>query len=156
MTEQRTIEIRFAEDPDRRGPGRLQGVLMPYETRASDRAELFEAGALHWPDNGVVLRAQHDRRQPIARFTPEVRDKQVVIDVELPDTTAGRDAATAVRAGLLTGLSVEFRAEVERMAGGVRRIARAALVGAGLVDDASYAGATVEVRERVEARRWWR
>ena len=156
MIEQRTVEIRFAEDPDRAGPGRLQGVLMPYETRAADRPELFEDGALHWPDNGVVLRAQHDRRQPIVRFTPELRGKELVVDALLPDTTAGRDAATAVRAGLLTGLSVEFRAEVERMAGGVRRIARAALVGAGLVDDSSYAGATVEVRERTEARRWWR
>ena len=52
-TESRTVEIRLSEtDPERMGPGRLVGTLMPYETRAVDRAEMFKAGALHWPEDG--------------------------------------------------------------------------------------------------------
>ena len=80
---------------------------------------------------------------------------QVVLDAPLPDTTAGRDAAAEIRSGLLPGLSVEFRATRERMAGGVRRIRSALLTGAGLVDSPSYSGSTVEVRQRERRRRLW-
>ena len=120
MTEHRAYEIRFEDDPLRGGPGRIVGVLMPYETRAGDRPEMFEAGALHWPEHGVVLREQHDRRQAITRFVPEVRDNQVMIEIALPDTARGRDAATLVRNGTYRGLSVEFRSEREIRRGGLR------------------------------------
>ena len=69
----------------------------------------------------------------------------MVIDAPLPDTTAGRDAATEIRSGLLRGLSVEFKAIRQTWQGGVRRIAAAKMVGVGLVDTASY-DAPVEVR----------
>ena len=157
MIEQRFVEIRIVDDPDRLSPGRLQGVLLPYGERASDRPEVFEAGALHWPDDGILVREMHDRKRPIVRVVPEVRDNEVVIDTPLPDTTAGRDAAANVRGGVLRGLSVEFRAERQRFDNGLRRIARALLVGAGLVDEGAYAGAIVEVRDRGGLRRyWWR
>ena len=153
--ETRAVEIRLQEDPQRLGPGRLQGVLMPYETRASDRPEMFTAGALVWPSDGVLLRAMHRRDAPIARFTPEATDSEVRVSIALPDTTAGRDAAANVRAGVLRGLSVEFVSERETNRAGVRVIERAKLVGAGLVDSPSYAGAGVEVRERAGRRRLW-
>ena len=76
-----------------------------------------------------------------------------MLDALLPDTAAGRDAATEVRSGLLRGLSVEFKALAERYVSGVREIRRAALVGAGLVDSPAYRGSTVEVRAR--GRRLW-
>ena len=114
-----------------------------------DRPELFRAGALHWPEGGVVLRAQHSRERPIVRTAPDLRGAALWFDVALPDTSAGRDAATNIREGLVHGpLSVEFRSEKEHRAAGVRIIERAALTGAGLVDDAAYAGSTVEVRHR--------
>lgn len=153
--ERRAVEIRLESDPARSGPGRLVGILMPYGQRAQDRAEMFEAGALHWPADGVLLRAMHRRQDPIARFTPEATESEVRVKITLPDTTAGRDAATNVRAGVLRGLSVEFRSERERQVDGVRVIQRAALVGAGLVDSGSYAGATVESRAKAGRRRLW-
>ena len=70
MIESRAVEIRLETDPERQGPGRLVGTLMPYETRAVDRAEMFAQGALHWPAEGVLLREQHNRQAPIVRFTP--------------------------------------------------------------------------------------
>ena len=145
-TETRSIEIRLAEDPERRGPGVLEGVLMPYGQRASDRPELFEPGALHWPEDGVLLRAMHRRDSPIARFVPESSESEVRVKIGLPDTTAGRDAATNVRTGVLRGLSVEFRSEKETVRDGLRVIQSAELVGAGLVDSGAYAAATVEAR----------
>ena len=153
--ETRAVEIRFEQDEARRGPGRLVGVLLPYGQRAEDRPELFEAGALHWPADGVLLRSMHRREAPIARFVPEGTDSEVRASIELPDTTAGRDAAANVRAGILRGLSVEFYSEQETVRDGVRVIQRAALVGAGLVDSPAYAAAGVEARNTKARRRLW-
>ena len=156
VTEHRAYEIRLEEDPNRGGPGILMGTLMPYETRASDRPEMFAGGALHWDEGGVVLREQHNRQAPITRFVPEVRANEVHVEIPLPDTQRGRDAAVMVRDGTLTGLSVEFRTELETRRGGLRVVQRAKLVGAGLVDSPSYPGTNVEVREHRGRRRWWR
>ena len=159
-----TDEIRFAveirADDDMASPGRLTGTLLQYGERAGDRAELFEAGSLEWPEGGIVLNRQHQRGQPIMRVVPEVRGAAVVLDAPLPDTAAGRDAAREIRGGLFTGLSVEFRAALQSYRAGVRRIKRAMLTGAGLVDDPSYRGSRVEVRHgsrisHIEGRRLW-
>ena len=57
-----SVELRA--DESMASPGRLFGTLLTYGERASDRAELFEDGALRWPTNGVVLRRQHQRGAP--------------------------------------------------------------------------------------------
>ena len=147
------VELR--KDVSRTSPGRLVGTLLTYGERAADRPELFESGALAWPSNGIVVRRQHQRGEPIMRVIPELRGGQVVIDQALPDTTAGRDAASEIRAGLFGGLSVEFRATSDRIVGGVRHIGAALLTGAGLVDTPSYPGSRVEVRQRGRRRRVW-
>ena len=146
MIETRGVEIRLADDETRNGPGVLHGVLLPYEARASDRPEMFGTGSLTWPAEGVMLREMHDRKQPIIRFTPETVGAEVRVAIALPDTQRGRDAATGVRNGTYRGLSVEFLAKRETRRQGLRYVTAAQLVGAGLVDDPSYAGASVEVR----------
>ena len=146
-TEHRAFEIRLAEDQERTGPGLLEGVLLTYEARASDRAEVFAKDSLHWPDEGVVLREQHNRSEPIVRFVPELTDNELRVSIRLPDTQRGRDAAVSVKNGTLRGLSVEFRAEKEGKRDGCRYIERALLAGAGLVDDPAYAQSRVEVRK---------
>ena len=148
-TEYRGFEVRL--EAEAAAPGVLTGVLMAYGVRASDRPELFEPGALHWDQGGVVLREQHNRQAPICRFVPTVEDKEVRVRIELPDTSRGRDAAVGVKSGLYRGLSVEFRATDELQQGGVRRIKKAQLLGAGLVDDPSYKQCSVSVRNRVDA-----
>ena len=149
-------EIRFAievrADESRQGPGRIVGQLMRYGEQAQDRRELFEKDSLEWPSDGVILNRQHTRTAPILRFTPTIDGDAVTLDAAIPDTTAGRDAATEIRTGLLKGLSIEFRSLKERVSGGVRRIQKAVLTGAGLVDSPSYKSA-VEVRSK--RRRVW-
>ena len=147
------MKIEVREDEDRMGPGRLFGVLMKYGERASDRAEVFEAGSLTWPTSGVVLNRQHERRSPIMRVTPILVGDEVRIDEQIIDTTAGRDCAVEIRSGLLTGLSVEFRATAQTIVGGVRRITAAALSAAAIVDSPSYSGAAVEVRAKPRHKR---
>ena len=131
------------------------GTLLVYGERASGRDEVFEPGSLEWPANGIVVNRQHNRRAPIMRAIPEVRDGRVVIDQPLPDTAAGRDAAREVRDGLMVGLSVEFRARLQTYTAGVRRIKRAVLSGAGLVHNPKYFGSAVELRDRKRRRRLW-
>ena len=155
MTNEIRCSVEVRQDDTRQSPGRLVGTLLRYGERAGDRAELFEADSLTWPEDGIVLRRQHSRSAPIARVFPEVRDGAVVLDTLLPDTQAGRDAAAEIRSGLFAGLSVEFRARRQRYAGGVRRIVNAVLTGAGLVDNPSYRGSRVELRGRTGGRRVW-
>ena len=146
--EHREIEIRLSEDLDRSGPGLLQGTLLTYGERASDRPEVFAEGALYWPEGGVVLREQHNRRAPIVRFIPTVEGREVRLSVALPDTQRGRDAAVMVRNGTFRGLSIEFSSEQEQQVSGVRQIRRARLAGAGLVDDPSYSASSVSIRNK--------
>ena len=143
------LEIR--EDESRQSPGRLTGVLLRYETRAGDRPELFVRGALRWAEKGILVREQHNRQAPIVRAVPFLDGDDVRIDAPLPNTTRGRDAATNIREGVLTGLSVEFKSLLEGRRGMLREIKSAMLGGAGLVDDPSYTDSLVEVRARSEA-----
>ena len=153
MTDEIRMAVELRADESMSSPGRLTGTLMKYGERAADRAEIFEPGSLSWPSNGVLLRRQHSREAPIARVIPETRGNEVVLDHPLPDSSAGRDAALEVRNGTLPALSVEFRATAQRYVAGVRRISSALLTGAGLVDDPSYPGSHVEVRNREGAVR---
>ena len=138
-----SIEVREAEGK----PARLVGVLMPYNTEARDRREVFEPGSLSWPDSGIVVNRQHTRSNPIMRVVPIVEGNEVRIDAPLPDTSAGRDALAEIRSGLFKGLSVEFRTVRQSIVAGVRRISEAILSGAALCDDPAYSGAVVEARE---------
>ena len=142
------IEVREVEGQ----PARLVGVLMPYGERAKDRPEIFERGSLSWDAAGIVLRRQHNRQQPILRFTPLESNGKVTVDTEIPSTAAGTDCVAEIRSGLLGSLSVEFRAVRQSVVAGVRRISEAVLTGAGLVDSGAYESATVEARAKAVRR----
>ena len=158
MRDEIRCSVEFREDDTRQGPGRLVGRILTYGEKALDRAELFEAGAFDLgaikAAGGIVLNRQHERGKPIMRVAPELRGSELVIDTPLPDSMAGRDAATEVRSGLMRGLSVSFQASRQAFVGGVRRIQTATMTAVGLVDSPSY-DAPVEVRSRQERRRLW-
>ena len=149
------IEVRFVADDTRQSPGRLAGTLVRYGEQARHLAERFADGALHWPESGLVINQQHERSQIITRAFPYVENRELLIDAALPNTQAGRDAATNVKEGILTGLSVGFiRASVkDSIVNGIREIRYAMLDHAALVDDAEYGGSTVEIRHAGRAAR---
>ena len=146
------IPLELRQDETRGSPGLLSGVLMTYGTRASDRPEMFEMGALHWPETGIVIREQHNRQAPILRAIPYLEGRELRINAPLLNTSRGRDIAESMKGPnpLFTGLSVEFQAEKESQQGGLRVISRAYLGGAGLVDSPSYKGSTAEVRNQTD------
>ena len=103
VTDELRCTLEFRADETRETPGHLTGVLVVYEKRAQNKTRDYSArGALEWPDAGIILNRQHNRGQPIARIMPELVGDEVRIDMALPDTTAGRDAATEVRNGTLS------------------------------------------------------
>ena len=132
---------------------------MVYETRARDRAEIFEQDAFHWRDDGIVIRELHPPKDaqgrpiistpPILRTVPFLEGRELRINAPLPNTTRGRDVAESMRGPLplYGGMSVEFAPELVSSQGGLRRIKRAYLDAAALVLRGSYAESTVEVRE---------
>ena len=155
MRDEIRCSIELRADDSRQSPGRLFGVVMTYNMRARDRAEMFLPGSLKWDAGGIVLNRMHTRAAPIMRVLPVVEGNEVRIDAPLPDTSAGRDAAAEIRSGLFRGLSVEFKATAQTIVGGVRRITAAVLSGAAIVDSPSYAAASVEVRAKPRRRQIW-
>ena len=98
----------------------------------------------------VRLNVQHNRDRLIARTpgTLQLADGPDALRVmaTLPETREADDALTLVRAGVLRGLSLEFRAGDAPIIDGVRTVRRAGLLAFGLVDTPAYHGSTVEAR----------
>lgn len=151
--ETRAFECRFEDD------GILRGVVIPYAPTQSvigNWSEQFLSGA--FGNIGEVrLNLMHERKQPLAvnkangglRLTDGKEALRAEID--LPDTTAGRDARTLIKRGVLSGMSVEFRAIDESWDGNLRTINKAELTGIGLVDRPQYDDAVFEIRQAQEA-----
>ena len=160
MTQQ--IERRFAEGvtADKRT---LSGTVIRYgeETTHAGRRERFERGAFGALGD-VILNAHHERAMPIARTGAGLKLRSgadaLYMKARLPK---GRDATNTlrlVRAGVLRGLSIEFRALRERNEAGVRVIERAKLMGIAVVDTPAYPGSTVEARSTEAGNgdaQWW-
>ena len=147
------IPLEYRADETRESPGMLSGVLMAYGTRGRRLPEMFEQDALHWRDDGIVIRELHPQPgqptpPPIMRAMPFLDGKELRINAPLPNTTKGRDVAESMKGPLplYGGLSVEFAAEREARQGGLRIIKRAFLDGAALVLRGEYADSLVEVR----------
>ena len=143
-----TLELRYSTLEYRSGDGREgPGVLTGTVIRYGDTADLpwgkerFAPGALTFDD--VILDLQHQRTVPLARTegggleVSEVNGS-VIFRATLPDTGAGRDAATLTRQKVLRGASAAFVAMRARMESGVRVITQARLQRIGLVDDPMY------------------
>lgn len=142
--ERRAVEFRADAS------GVLTGVLIPYD-KPSDIAglfsETFRPGSMRW-DSPLVNR-QHDRTKTLARLGAglELTDGADALRavIVLPDTTEGRDTKTLVQAGILRGLSAEFRTiRDEWKTEAEREILEAELLGLGIVDDPAHDGATID------------
>lgn len=155
MTETGHIERRFTSGLTVEGR-RLPGVGIAYGDVATlpFGRETFAPGAFgNIAGADAILNVQHDRNRPIAR-TPSTLQlvdgpDALRIIAMLPETREADDALTNVRAGVLRGLSLEFRATAAPVIDGVRTVQRAALLGFGLVDTPAYPGSHVEARFEV-------
>ena len=129
----------------------LRGVALRYGEQATDRPEMFEAGAFQ-PLGVVKLNLQHDPFREIAStdggsLRLEDTDRELRIEADLR-----RDSAelSLVRRRVLRGLSVEFRSRRERSDSGIRVLESASLPAIGLVDMGSYRS-EIEVRAAMKS-----
>ena len=142
--------------------GRLSGTVLSYGDVASvgGISERFEPGAFgDVVGLDLVLNVAHQRTRPIARtggagLTLSDSPESLTMSVEPPDTADARDTLALVKAGVLRGVSVEFRAIAERFENGVRIITGALLTGLAIVDKPAYGESTIQARqlEIVESR----
>jgi len=144
-----TVERRYAAiESDGR---QVRGVAIKYGDAAQlpdGRRERVEAGAFAMMSGDCILNLQHDRARPLCRepatLTLTDSAESLRMHAELPDTSDGRDARELIRAGVLRGLSIEFRVTGERMEADTRVVERAELVGLALVDRPAYAESLID------------
>ena len=139
---------------------RLSGVVMAYNTvgYGPGGPERFEPRAFgDVTQSDLILNFQHDRTRPIARtggggLTLSDSNAALTLSAELPASRDGDDALGLVKAGVLRGLSLEFRATEERYENGVRIVSQATLHGVAVVDRPAHADSIVEARYENRAR----
>ena len=158
------LERRYAEF--RAENGVLTGTVVNYADCAKfgSFTEQFLPGSIRLDD--PILNLQHDRGKPVARagagLVIEDGPQRMAMQATLPDTVYGRQARELVSAGILRGLSIEFRATKEKWDGQQRTIVEAVMTGIGLVDRPAYGRSEIEARladmqgrPRVSRRRVW-
>ena len=129
----------------------LRGLALPYgvETTVNGVRELFQSQAAT-STGEAVLNVHHRADRPIARepgtLTFESRADGLYLRADLPATAEADDALALVRAEVLNGFSVEFRADQEKMVKGCRVIERATVAGVALLTRAAYKSTYVEAR----------
>lgn len=135
------------------GGRRLVGTVVQYGDVA-DRStflERFIPGSLDVSD--VLLYAQHDRGQPLARTpgTMQLTDTATELRMvaTLPATTLADDVLRLVTAGVLRGLSVGFVCQRDRYDGDTRIVERAILDHVGVVDRPAYDESLVSARRGI-------
>ena len=155
-----TYEVRFCElrQTDDRV---LTGTIVRFNDEARIAGmfrERINKGALE-PRSDMILNASHNRALPLARMngpdsanlTLRETTEALEIRARIVDTSIGNDALANVRAGLLTGFSVEMAVHEDdwREDATLRIVRRATLHGIALVDRPAYPQSSVEAREAV-------
>lgn len=119
------------------------------EAKIGDFTERFAAGAIS-PRDDLIANLQHDRMRPVARtgagLTLATHADRIDVRIDWPETQYAREAAELVNAGIVRGLSMEFRADNEQWAGRARTITGATLFGLALVDRPAYPGSVIHKR----------
>ena len=147
-----TVERRTAAAELRVEGRRLSGVVMVYGEVSPSHRERFEPGSLRMAE-AVHLDLDHDPERAVAwhpggGLAIENGRDSVTMRAELPPIPAADRALHQVKAGKVTGLSVEFRTVRERRDGDMRVIEDAILSGVGIVRVPSYGASRVEARRR--------
>lgn len=134
----------------------IEGILVTYGATA-DIGGLFRErmlpGSLRFAD--AIANVLHDRTRPIARTGAGLElidnDRELRAVIAPVNTRDGQEALELVRAGVLKGLSAEFRVDRsgERQApDGAREITGAELRGLGVVDRPAYPDSLAKVARR--------
>ena len=158
-------EFRYAAlqtPPPGANSRRLMGVVMRYDVPGigpGGMPEIFTPGAFGDVSNlDLSLNYMHKRERMLARTGGsglELVDSASMLSMTamLPKTREADDTLELVRTKVMRGLSVEFFPRQERVEAGTRIIAKAQLVGIGVVDTGAAHHTTLEARRQQHEQR---
>ena len=146
-------ERRYSGVEIRAAGRRLIGPALTYGDTSPTHKERFAPGAFTLNNQTRWLDVRHDRERVIAWTNGgglELIDGPQALEVRatLPEIPLADRALDDIKAGRLTGLSIEFNAREERNENGIRVVTRADLSGIGIVAAPSYEQSQVEIRAR--------
>lgn len=148
------VEARFVEF--RTDEAGITGTLIRYGdvARFGEWSEEFQPGSLRFDD--VIVNLQHDRGKPVARtgagLTLTDTASELRAEIVLPDTRYAREARELIGAGIIRGMSMEFRAKVDEWTERHRVVKEAILSGFALVDRPAYPASEIAARFDREIR----
>ena len=129
--------------------GTLKATVIRYGERANIAGftEEFRPGSLDHSD--VIVNMHHDRSKVIARtngggLTLSDSAESLRMEMAFLSTQDAADARELARRGVLSGISVEFRALKDSWSGNHRTIEQAELSGLALVPRPAYEGSQIE------------
>ena len=148
-----TAERRYCGGELRAEGRRLIGPAIRYGDTSPTHREQFAPGAFNLDNRTRWLDLRHDRTRVVAWTGGgglELIDGPQALEVRamLPEIPAADIALADIKAGRLTGFSIEFDARAEHKENGIRILTSAELNGVGIVAAPSYEKSTVEIRAR--------
>jgi uncharacterized protein len=155
-----TIEKRGATLEVRARGRRLEGyaALFGSEARIGSTTETIRAGAFTATlaaGHDILALVDHDTRRVLARTRSGTLrlsqdSKGLAFDLDVPDTTSGRDTLALAERGDLGGMSFGFRARDEHWTGDRRELRSLDLIEVSVVQAfPAYEGTTVAARSRL-------
>ena len=145
MNEYRYVDLELRQSED--GRPVIAGTIIRYGDVATFPwgTEEFVAGAFRGNYAPLVYaNRMHERSQPLGVLGENLRivddEESMRAELELPDTSYGRDTEVEVKLRILRGLSLEFRSieDTINQEKQHRRISQAYLFGYGVVDRPAY------------------
>ena len=149
------LEYRETED----GMGTVAGTVIRYGDLATlpfgqERVLPGAFGDLSTAE--LYADRMHQRDQPLANTYAGLRiddnAERLYGEIDLPNTSYGRDAQEEVKTGRLRGLSIAFRAFEDDYIDGVRVVKQGRLYGWGVVDKPAYPQSVAAMRSWAEYR----
>ena len=149
------LEYRETED----GMGTVAGTVIRYGDLATlpfgqERVLPGAFGDLSTAE--LYADRMHQRDQPLANTYAGLRiddnADRLYGEIDLPNTSYGRDTREEVKTGRLRGLSIAFRAFEDDYIDGVRVVKQGRLYGWGVVDKPAYPQSVAAMRSWAEYR----
>ncbi len=152
------LERRTLGSLEVRGEGRaLAGQALRYGDVSPSHRERFAPGAIRVSES-AWLNYRHDQDKVLAwrgaGLVLDTTESGLFMRAELPTIPLADRVLAEVRAGALTGLSIEFRAISERAVDGLREVTDALVEGLAVCSKPSYS-TTLEAREASHRAYLW-
>ena len=153
------LERRFIESAEIRATGRkLTGSALRYGDVSPTHRERFAPGSVTVAPS-AWLNYRHDPERALcwrgAGLEIQASESGIELNAELPATPLADRVLTEVRAGTLTGLSIEFQCLADRMETGIRVVTEAILEGIAVCSNPSYPNTSIEARQKGHRETLW-